>query len=96
MQNEKEDHVAAKGDLSDIVPPGAAGPMFKRMMMLYADRKIFLLTSFHLAMTVVVYGKLISTWYKFKMMLELNHFYYIINLNVSIISSSSSFCSEEI
>jgi len=53
MKDEKEYPVTAIGDLADIKP----GPMFKRMVMLYADRKIFLLTSFHVAMTLVVFGK---------------------------------------
>ena len=42
------------GDAIDALKPG---PIFRRAVMLYADRKFFLIATFHIVITVVVGGK---------------------------------------
>lgn len=58
QEESKGPSLTFQGALDALKPPG---PLFKRtMVMIYADRKIFLLATFHLAMTVVVYGKIMN------------------------------------
>ena len=43
--------------LGDAIKALKPGPIFRRAVMLYADRKLFLLATFHVVMTAVVIGE---------------------------------------
>ena len=46
-----------KFSLGDAIKALKPGPIFRRAVMLYADRKLFLLATFHVVMTAVVIGE---------------------------------------
>ena len=46
-----------KFSLGDAIKALKPGPIFRRAVILYADRKLFLLATFHVVMTAVVIGE---------------------------------------
>ncbi len=45
--------------LADAIEVLKPGPLFRRAVKLYADRKLFLLVTFHVVITAVVIGELL-------------------------------------
>jgi hypothetical protein len=51
------EEVTVRFSLGDAIEALKPGPIFRRAVMLYADRKLFLLATFHVVMTAVVIGE---------------------------------------